>query len=387
MATTFLEPGSDADFNVGLLSDATPGFWTTNGGTPPTSDSVIVHSFHQRSIKYGGVAGGGGIYVTNQNATCADAGTRMSMYLYLVTLPADGDRSFLRFRTINNGGDVLLIKLTTAGVLKITNSAGTQLGSTGSTLSTGVWYRICISYTITNSTTNSIKLFLNGSTDITLSNVTLSSTGTSQIMLGISQTDSAMDIRTSDHYIDNSAAVTDTGDVYVTAKRPFANGTTNGFTTQIGAGGSGYGSGHSPQVNERPLSLTNGWSMIGAGSAITEEYNIENISTGDMNLTGKTIVDFIGWVCAKSALSETGSIVVGGSSSNISLTSTTTMFTKAAGSTSYPAGTGTDIGIVTATTVTTVSLYECGIIVAFIGPPTTTTLTLSHNLSLLGVGS
>ena len=58
----------------------------------------------------------------------------------------------------------------------------------------------------------------------------------------------------------------DPGAILVTAKRPFTNGTTeDGFTTQIGASGSGYGSGHTPQVNERPLSQTNGWSVIGAG--------------------------------------------------------------------------------------------------------------------------
>ncbi|WP_323162301.1 hypothetical protein, partial [Pseudomonas fluorescens] len=80
--------------------------------------------------------------------------------------------------------------------------------------------------------------------------------------------------------VDDSSALTDPGNIWVAAKRPNANGTTNGFTTQIGSGGSGYGSGHSPQVNERALSTTNGWSMVGAGAAVTEEYNIESKSTG-----------------------------------------------------------------------------------------------------------
>lgn len=146
----------------------------------------------------------------------------------------------------------------------------------------------------------------------------------------------------------------------------FLIGTTNGFTTQIGAGGSGYGSGHSPQVNERALSTTNGWSMVGAGSAVTEEYNIENIATGDTNLTGATIVDWLGWASMSSLVGETVQMVVGGANFAQAITSTATLYTKMKGSTTYPVGTGTDIGITTDTSLTTVSLYECGIIVAYI---------------------
>ena len=72
----------------------------------------------------------------------------------------------------------------------------------------------------------------------------------------------------------------------------------------------------------------------------------------------------MGWLRAKSLASETGQIVLAGGTSNISLTSTITTFTKMKGSTTYPAG-GTDIGIVTSTGLTTVSLYECGIIFVY----------------------
>jgi hypothetical protein len=111
--------------------------------------------------------------------------------------------------------------------------------------------------------------------------------------------------------------------------------------------------------------------MVGAGSAVTEEYNVENVSTGDIDLTGATLFDWMGWVFAKSLASETASIVVGGTSSNIALTSTATAFMAAKGSATYPAGTGTDIGLVTSTTVTTVSLYECGVQIAYTPAPVT----------------
>jgi hypothetical protein len=167
-----------------------------------------------------------------------------------------------------------------------------------------------------------------------------------------------------DFYVDNRTDLTDPGDVRVTAKRPFANGTTNGFTTQIGAGGSGYGSGHAPQVNERPLSQTNGWSMVGAGAAVTEEYSVEGASVGDVDVSIHPIYDWSSWVFAKSLASETASLIVGGATSNIALTSTATAFQKAAGSTIYPVG-STDVGIITDTSLTTVSLYECGVLIAF----------------------
>jgi len=141
-------------------------------------------------------------------------------------------------------------------------------------------------------------------------------------------------------------------------------------------------SGHAPQVNERPLSQTNGWS-IAATAVKTEEYNIEGQTVGDINLSGATLVDYTGWVHAKALLAETGQIRVNNVDTNVSLTSTITTFTKIAGSTTYPAATGTDIGLLTSATVTTVSLYEAGIMFAYIPAAAGGTLCLR---ALLGVG-
>src|SRR5258705_56447 len=81
--------------------------------------------------------------------------------------------------------------------------------------------------------------------------------------------------------------------------------------------GTGHGTGHSPQVNEQPLSTTNGWSKIGAGSAVTEEYNVENRATGDVNINVTFIVGVMGWVYASSLIAETGQIVVDGTATAI----------------------------------------------------------------------
>lgn len=360
MATKFIEPGGDATLNTETTSNG--GMWKAVDARAVATD--IVHGSHISSLSFLNSTRS-----LTSTAAFADSGSRVSFYVYFVALPTNAVQSFFAALTLNLGAIVFTVRLTSAGRLQLWNAETAQIGLSGSTLSTGRWYRISLAYTITSTTINEFRLFLDGVQDISVSNGTLATTNSAEFVIsnGVTGSDVTLNYRTSDHYVDNSSSLTDTGDVWVTAKRPFSNGTTNGFTTQIGSGGSGYGTGHTPQVNERPLSTTNGWSMLGAGAAITEEYSIEGRAIGDINLTGATIVDFVGWVYASSLLSETAQIVVANVNSNISLTSTNTMFTKVAGSTTYPVG-GTDIGIITSTTLTTVSLFESGIMVAY-NPP------------------
>lgn len=356
MATKFIEPGGDADFGIAL--------WTSIGGASAVATD-FVNGAHIKSIKYRPAQAD--TLQSPFTIFSASAG-RINIWIYLVALP-NATAAILSARS-DGGTTAYSIRLTNAGVLQIwTGTSTAQIGSNGSTLATGKWYKLCLSFTTASTTVNEIRLFLNTVLDISISNATLPVGTIGHFRLGNIETNTTLDYRSSDHYADNSNALTDVGNIWITAKRPNANGTTNGFSTQIGSGGSGYGAGHSPQVNERALSTTNGWSMVGAGSAVTEEYNIENAATGDINIAAAILIDYMGWVYAKSALSETASIIVNNATSNISLTSTNTMFTKIAGSTTYPAGSGTDIGIITATTVTTVSLYECGIIFAYLAPP------------------
>lgn len=369
MATLFLEPGGDATFDASSI-------WTVHAGTPAIATD-FVHGGHIKSIKYRPANGD----TLRKSAILGNSG-RFSFYIYINAYPST-DVRFVNLKLTADGTTIVKVTISNTGVVKLFENSA-QIGSNGSILSTGTWYRLCLAWNLSSTTVNSIKLFKDGVVDITVTNATLTTINPVDIYIGNKDTDSTLDFRSSDHYIDDSNAMTDPGNIWVTAKRPNANGSVNNFTTQIGAGGSGYGTGHSPQVNERALSTTNGWSMIGAGSAVTEEYSIENSSTGDIDISTATIVDFMGWIFAKAALSETGSIIVANVSSNVALTSTNTMFIKIAGSTTYPAG-NTDIGIITATTVTTVSLYEAGIIVAYI-PAVVTTGNILGYKTLLGVG-
>lgn len=359
MAITFLDPGGDAGFNSSQTTGG--GFWqTVNGLTNIATD--FVHGAHVKSIKC--PPGGSAATLKSPNSVMADAGTRISFYMYIAALPTTSTSKFLIVST-SGGSFIMTLQMTTGGVLQLFTGV-TQLGSNGVTFATGKWYRVCVSYKITSTSAYTINVFVNGVSSISVTNsTTLATSVSSTFTLGNGDTNAALDTRFSDIYVDSATTLKDTGDVWVTAKRPNANGTTTGFTTQIGSGGSGYGTGHTPQVNERPLSVTNGWSMVGAGSAVTEEYTIEAANVGDINISGGSFIGYMGWVYAKSLSAETASIIVGNATSNISLTSSNTMFTAASANTTYPTG-GTDIGIITSTTLTTVSLFECGIVIAYI---------------------
>lgn len=358
--TTFMEPGGDATFDFSL--------WTANTSNVATIVTDFVHGSHVKSIQVPAVGS-----VTTLRRTGAGTTGRQSQYLYLVALPSGANAKCFGVRD-NTQAENVMVRLTSAGVLQLFNAiaGGTQIGSDGSTLITGTWYRLTICWNVTSTSVNEYRVYLNGVLDISASNVSVNSVVIAETVFG-RHGDAALDFRVSDIYRDDSSSASDIAtDVWSTAKRPNANGTTNNFSTQIGAGGSGYGSGHSPQVNERALSTTNGWSMVGAGSAVTEEYAVESAATGDINISTATLIDYMGWVYASSLAGETASIVVGGSSSSIALTSANTAFLKAKGGTAYPGG-GTDIGIITDTSLTTVSLYECGLMFAYTpalpGPP------------------
>lgn len=366
-ATTFLEPGGDATFDI----STTNGFWSTNFSSTIATD--FVHGSHIKSISCA-TAGS----ALRKTSVMTDAGSRLSLYLYINALSPTSNSHIIEIT--DSGRTVgLNVDVDGFGTLRLTSGPDIQIGTDGPNLVAGQWYRISLAYTITSTTVNRFELFVDGVSAISVTNATLQGAGIGYTDFNITNNNDA-DYRFSDIYIDNSSALTDTGNIWVTAKRPNANGTTNGFTTQIGSGGSGYGTGHSPQVNERPLSTTNGWSMVGAGSAVTEEYNIEGKSVGDIDISNATIVDWLGWVSTKALVGETVNVIINGSSVAQAITSTITLYTKIKGSATYPAGTGTDLGIITDTSLTTVSLYETGVIVAFIPNNTSTSIKTFNGL-------
>lgn len=372
MTVTYALAGTSETFDTSLFD-----FITTSASATVTSDSSNTNG-QQRSLKCHTPSGG-----VNRNAqpgclsVLADAGSRITFGMRFTALPDSfvdtaGNKTDIIFSATTSGSvTCFAISLDNNGHLRILDKNLTTVGSAGATtLAINTRYRISISYTITSASVNTVKVFINGTLELTATNFS-STISSSAFGLGQIQWDcttNATDIYFTDIFMDNSSSLVDCGDIRVTAKRPISNGTNNDWTTQIGSGGSGVGTGHSPQVNERALSQTNGWSLVTAGVSKTEEYNIQANSAGDVDISAQRIMGVVGWVFAKASAGNTDSIIVDGTLSNITLTTTAAPFRKVSPNpTTYPAGTGTDIGIKSSTT-NTHSLYECGITVAYITP-------------------
>lgn len=362
MAVKFIAAGGDEDFGIGMFDG-------TDGTPVPTASSTIVHGKHQRSITFDHT--NANTSDVRANGAVTDAGGRISVYVYFATMSGAASNGLIALVKSGTTTGVVNVRITSAGVLQIVvGGNSTQIGSDGATLSTGGWYRLTFCWTITSSTVNSFKLYVNGALSASGSNATLLNTVSADVRFGNISGDTSEVLYMSDFYVDNDTSLNDTGDVRVTAKRPNANGTSNQFTTQIGAGGSGYGSGHSPQVNERPQSDTNGWSLS-TTTKVTEEYNIEGEATGDIDLSSVVILDYMGWIRAKESTvsnSPVAHIIVNGTATAKTLTTAAAYYKQIAGSSTYPAGSGTDIGMdgQYTTTAGTYSLYECGISVAYL---------------------
>ena len=391
---TFLEPGTDATQDLSFFS-----FIDFFGGAgTPVSDSSQAHT-GLRSIKVVIPSGGSAIAgVVSPDGSVQDAGTRLSCWIRLSTATPSADVLLFAPQETADGAAVLAVGLTTGGVLVLqAPGAGTVTGTT--VLSATTWTRLTLSYVITSASNWSAKLYINGILELSTGNAlgTLANVASQGIYFGVGETGSAPLNQTAaitlwfdDIYVDNGTDLADPGTtagLSVTAKRPFANGTTNGFTG-TGLPGTPYGTGNARYVNNNyPVGsdTTSYVSVLAAGSAITEEYNIEGASVnyGDVNLTGATIVGVQGWLFANSSLTETtDQIVVDGTQSAIaSITSTATLFTQnSATPTVYPAGTGTDVGIVTGIAATT-KVFGTGILVAFI-PAASVTASIDSLLQI-----
>src|SRR3990167_1935801 len=138
MTTKLLESGTDATYGFE--------FWSGASGTvAPSSDSVVKNT-GPRSIKFdsGVLKGIGGISTVIQNSILADVGRRITVYYNFTHLPTAA--SPVRICSVENNlnASSFALAITSGGVLQIVNNSRGQIGTNGSTLSTGTWYRISI---------------------------------------------------------------------------------------------------------------------------------------------------------------------------------------------------------------------------------------------------
>src|SRR5262249_18469982 len=129
-----------------------------------------------------------------------------------------------------------------------------------------------------------------------------------------------------DVYVDDSSGLTDTGNIHVTAKRPTTRSIAN-FDTLLGTGA----------VNERPISETNGREQATA-TQVTEGYDIEARSVGDVDLSTAAIVARTAWIWSKmgaGAGGQTTTIVNNGTGTGVTLTTSSALYTNIVDSISY----------------------------------------------------
>jgi hypothetical protein len=319
-----------------------------------TSDSTQSKT-GPRSLKCDSGAANDQAYIA-KDSILADAGRRISAYVRFDAAPS------------SNATIISLIGPSSVNLQLNTLRKLVLLGTTGSaTLSTNTWYRIAFSYTITNTTTNEFRVFVNGTQDISVSNATLGGTGVVNLGLGwVSAPGASKVIWVDDVYVDDSTALTDPGDLRVTAKRPNAENT-NSFDTAIGAA---RGSTDYNNVNERPVSLTNGWRHA-ASTAASENYGIESASQGDVDISSQTLVSRCAWLVGKTGgfLSRTKKLFNNGTEVNVTVTAVNPSYASdCVDSATYPSNAAA-VGMGTVAEAEDTFLYECGMLIAST-PPT-----------------
>lgn len=369
MATTFLDSGTDAtqDLSTFLATSTTLTDVTSATDQP----------FHgPRALKF--VDAGADIDLEAPfSNVLGDAGRRAQFWVRFSVHPS----------AINNIWEgrtsaalaVFRIALNTNGTIRMVPVGATA--ANGSTvMAVNTWHRITLSYTITNTTTFRFVLRVNGVVEVDTTAGTLTRVAADRFRLR-SQTAAHAngDAYWFKHfYIDNVADYSDPGWILVTHKRPFGNGASNAWTTQIGSGGSGYGFFHALQVNEQPASQTNGWSIQSA-SLLSELYEVEGVAVGDVDITGKTVVDYGGWILAKCGVASTGNMVVASIVRVTDFPTSATVLRAYSGTTSI-ASSDEAIGVNNNSVNQLFSLYECGVFVAYLDRPGLTRNTRSHSL-------
>lgn len=344
---TFLEPGTDAtgDFSFFELTTGTVTSDTTVSKTGP------------RSIKF--ASGAGSTFSeAYRTGVLADAGRRVSFWFRIDTLPAASTIIFYLLQS--NGATVHRTNLETNGTVKNFPLGPTAVTGT-KVLAINTWYRISVDYIITNTTTFTFKIYIDGVLDSTVNSGTLTRTATDAIDCYMDSTVGAnVNCWFDSVYVDAGTDQSDPGNVLVTAKKPAANNTNN-FNLAIGANPANRWT----NVNEVPLSETNGWEESILADT-QENYTLEAAGVGDVNISSATILGRTAWIWAKATTGGLGTpkIMDNGTETAIVLTSASKLFTVITTSASYPSN-AAGIGARSTNNADPMFFYECGTIIAY----------------------
>jgi murein DD-endopeptidase MepM/ murein hydrolase activator NlpD len=355
---TFMESGSDATKDLSFYQSATGDSFNTGTGAF-TSDCTMSET-GPCSVELNAGTGTTGLATPVSSLPVSG---RISVYTNFATLPGSL-LSYLNFYTAGNGFESAVVQLDAAHQLECED--GLTHGNT--VLAVNTWYRISVGYTTVGTTLN-YKIYISGNLEVTCPSSTMGA-GSPPSFLILGANVAGQTIHFDDLYVDSGQDMSDTGDVHVTAKLPFANGGSNAFNTVIGSG-SGYGSGHAPFVNVRPVGAGNGYKAT-ANSEI-EEYTLEGLAQGDVNISSNSgVLGQEAWINLTSSGTCTGgsaAIINNGVNTNITLPtseSTLTNIVSVANNTYPTSNQAVGMESCTAGTAQTISLYGTGMLIAYI---------------------
>jgi hypothetical protein len=362
MAILFLESGTDATQGIE--------FFTSSSGTVASSTTTSVTG--PRAVRCTSGGAGAAAWV-QRTGIIADSGGRLSLRVRVSAIPTANQPVATVFN-VALSSSVFFLRLISSGVLELAAvGAGTtpDLG----TLSVNTWYRLSIAWVLTATNNYTIKAWLDGANEVTITqadgNLTGLIGGSGPLRMGWTNAGVGNSVTTDieDIYVDDSTALTDPGDVHVTYKAPTTTNANNFDTT----GGTGA-------VNERPISTTN-YKQHAAISSATQNYAIQDAATGDCHIAGLTLLGYGAWIWAKGTAGGAGTpkITNNGADTAIVLTASAALYTNYVASSSYPSNAAT-VGMVATNNADDTFLYECGMLIAY------TTERSDNLLPLLGVG-
>lgn len=158
---------------------------------------------------------------------------------------------------------------------------------------------------------------------------------------------------------DDGDDLSDAGNVLVTAKLPAAVNEDNWDTD----GGTGA-------VNERPLSETN-YKFQSGFSSVTQTYTLQAAAVGDVDISGESIVGYMGWAWSKREPNDVERIGLIVNNVDVSrgsaITTSPSLLKHAVTSTSYPSH-ANGIGMSSNSELAGVFMYECGAVLCYQGP-------------------
>ena len=158
MATTFLEPGTDATFDFSLFPITAV---VVGNSLSSATDQV---NTGPRSIKSVVTVVNSNAYCVTPNGVVADAGALVSAFVRFSSVAPSVNTGFIGVEQADDGSSTLGISLDTNGTLAIcANTVADFTKVNGATvLVADTWYRISFAYVITSTTNWSCKLYLNG---------------------------------------------------------------------------------------------------------------------------------------------------------------------------------------------------------------------------------